>query len=258
MSTDTELVDLGTALTVAPNGFHHSEHDMQSDNANRNPPSLAQGVLEQSMGSSMAATVEMTRISFGELCSPLVTKFVPIAKKMGIGYNIDVALDCPAHLVSDPKHLGQVLHSLIARAFAGSRTGEVRVQIGVTTEGWSGETSSLVRAPLVLAISVYDAGPPDGEDSLGRVTASDVHESSGGYQEPVAQPLGLDALVQVLGGELVESNAGIGGPTTLYLPAWITDPSHTLLAQLRRTRRLALYSNGLLNTAKALGNGRHS
>ena len=183
---------------------------------------LVNGILDLAKVESGTVTAEMSELSVGHLRVGLLRDFEPVAKERGLDYSIEIAPDCPDHIVSDPQRLRQVLKNLLSNAFKFTERGSVKVHIGLAASGWSRETKPLVDSDLVLSFSVTDTGCGIDDEHQPRVfeafsqgdgTTSRLYGGTG---------LGLSIsreLVGLLGGEIgVMSAPGKGSVFTFYLP----------------------------------------
>ena len=183
---------------------------------------LLNSILELAKVESGTVTVEMTELPVRELRSSLLREFEHIAQQKAIGYAIDLVPDTPEAFVTDPLRLSQILKNLLANAFKFTQHGEVRVQIGVASEGWSRETESLAKASSVMALAVRDTGIGIEKEQQQRVFEAFAQGDGTTARLYGGTGLGLSIsreLVALLGGEItLDSTPGQGSTFTVYLP----------------------------------------
>ncbi len=161
-------------------------------------------------------TIEQLRLD-------LLREFEHVADNKGLDYAVNVAVDIPKSIVTDPNRLGQILKNLLANAFKFTEQGEVRLDVTLVASGWNPEISSLNQAGSVLALAVRDTGigvEPEQQQRIfeafaqGDGTTARLYGGTG---------LGLSIsreLVGLLGGEItVASTPGQGSTFTVFLPA---------------------------------------
>jgi two-component system chemotaxis sensor kinase CheA len=164
----------------------------------------------------------MADLSVEELRRGLLTEFDPVAQGQGLGYSIDVAVDSPKNIVTDPPRLRQILKNLLANAFKFTEHGDVAVRVWVASNGWSPETESLVGASAVLGLSVTDTGVGIVPEQRQRIFEAFAQGDGTTARLYGGTGLGLSIsreLVGLLGGEItVASTQGEGSTFTVYLP----------------------------------------
>ncbi|MEY2591390.1 MAG: hypothetical protein QOJ67_3374 [Acidimicrobiaceae bacterium] len=183
---------------------------------------LLNSILDLAKVESGTFTVEMTDLSIGQLRSALLREFQQVAAGKGLDYSIDVAADSPDEIVTDPQRLRQVLKNLLANAFKFTDRGQVHVQVSVADHGWSPETESLAKAPIVLALAVSDTGIGIEVEEQQRIFEAFAQGDGSTARLYGGTGLGLSIsreLVGLLGGEItLSSTSGKGSTFTVYLP----------------------------------------
>jgi two-component system chemotaxis sensor kinase CheA len=183
---------------------------------------LLNSILDLAKVESGTTVADLTEFPLGELHRRLLGEFELVARGKGLAYSIDLAPDSPEDIVTDPRCLRQILKNLLANAFKFTEHGEVRVQIGLTDDGWSGETDSLVTASSVLAISVSDTGIGIDDEQQQRIFEAFAQGDGTTARLYGGTGLGLSIsrqLAGLLGGEItVASSLGQGSTFTVYLP----------------------------------------
>jgi two-component system chemotaxis sensor kinase CheA len=183
---------------------------------------LLNGILDLAKVESGTVIAENAAVSIESLRNGLVREFEPVALGKNIGFSVDLAVDCPAMVVTDQQRLRQILKNLLSNAFKFTERGTVRVGIGLAGSGWSPETESLAHAAGVLALSVADTGI--GIDPAQQQRVFEAFAQGDGTTARLYGGTGLGLsisreLVGLLGGELAVTSAlGEGSTFTIYLP----------------------------------------
>ena len=184
---------------------------------------LLNSILELAKVESGTVTVNLTELSFARFRVALLREFEHVAQGKGLGYAIDLAVDCPEGVITDPQRLHQILKNLLANAFKFTHHGEVQVHIGLADHGWSAATASLAKASSVVAISVIDTGIGIEKEQQERVFEPFAQGDGSTARLYGGTGLGLSIsreLVGLLGGDItVASTPGQGSAFTVYLPA---------------------------------------
>jgi signal transduction histidine kinase/CheY-like chemotaxis protein len=183
---------------------------------------LLNSILDLAKVESGTVSPEKEDVDLQEVRTSLLREFEPVARRKQLAYDITIAAGTPVTLFTDQQRLRQILKNLLANAFKFTEHGSVKVQIGSATNGWTGESTSLDDAPLVVAFSVADTGIGIDHEQQQRIfeafaqadgTTSRIYGGTG---------LGLSIsreLVRLLGGEIVVVSARNEGTTfTVYLP----------------------------------------
>jgi CheY-like chemotaxis protein/HAMP domain-containing protein len=184
--------------------------------------SLLNSVLDLAKAESGTISAEWADLSIGALRTGLFHDFEPVAQKSRLAYSIDLAPGTPKTIVTDPQRLRQILKNLLVNAFKFTESGSVHVQVRVTDSGWSGESSALVNASSVIAISVSDTGIGINDEQQQRIFEAFAQGDGTTARLYGGTGLGLSIsreLASLLGGEItVESSPGHGSTFTVYLP----------------------------------------
>ena len=187
---------------------------------------LLNSILDLAKVESGTVSPEKEDVHLQEVRTSLLREFEPVARRKQLDYSITIAAGTPVTLFTDQQRLRQILKNLLANAFKFTEHGSVQVQIGSATDGWTGESTSLDDAPLVVAFSVADTGIGIDHEQQQRIfeafaqadgTTSRIYGGTG---------LGLSIsreLVRLLGGEIGVVSARNEGTTfTVYLPTEVT------------------------------------
>jgi signal transduction histidine kinase/HAMP domain-containing protein len=190
---------------------------------------LLNNILDLAKVESGTVTVEETDVSLAKLRTDLLREFEPVARERSLAYAVEIAPDCPRHIVTDAQRLGQILRNLLANAFKFTSQGEVRLEICQVENGWSQETVSQVDAALVVAFTVSDTGVGIEADQLQRIFEAFAQGDGSTSRLYGGTGLGLSisqTLVGLLGGEItVTSSPGQGSRFSVYLPVNLLEPN---------------------------------
>jgi signal transduction histidine kinase/HAMP domain-containing protein/ActR/RegA family two-component response regulator len=222
---------LNSLLMLAEQLENNPDHNMTSTQVEYARVILASGqdllrllndILDLAKVESGTVTVEMTRVSLGQLRSTLLREFEHVAERQGLEYSIDLAPGTPEDIVTDPQRLRQILKNLLANAFKFTEQGQVHLQVAMADEGWRPETESLLAASSVVALSVRDTGVGIEQEQQQRIFEAFAQGDGTTARRYGGTGLGLSisrALVALLGGEItVASTPGQGSTFTVYLP----------------------------------------
>ena len=152
-------------------------------------------------------------LELNALTEPLRHLFEPLAEKKGLSFQVRVAADAPAALVTDSQRLTQVLRNLLSNAFKFTAKGEVALEV-------SG-------AGARVRFAVRDSGigiPPEQQEVIFEAFRQADGSTSREYG---GTGLGLSIsrqLARLLGGEIrVDSAVGLGSTFTLEVAAMLDD-----------------------------------
>jgi signal transduction histidine kinase/CheY-like chemotaxis protein/HAMP domain-containing protein len=183
---------------------------------------LLNSILDLAKVESGTVVAESGDLLIAELQKTLMTEFELIAQRKGLGYAINVSLDCPDVLVTDTQRLSQILKNLLSNAFKFTETGHVRVEIGLARAGWDRDIESLNEANAVLKISVSDSGIGMDEEVQERIFEAFSQADGTTARLYGGTGLGLSIsreLVTLLGGQItVMSAPGQGSCFSVFLP----------------------------------------
>ncbi len=164
----------------------------------------------------------MADVSVRQLRDDFVREFDHVARTKGVSFAIDVAAQCPAQFVTDPQRLRPILKNLLANAFKFTERGDVHLEIGLASTGWSRESESLTGAGSVLAVAVHDTGIGIEELQQRRIFEAFAQGDGTTARLYGGTGLGLSIsreLVGLLGGEITLSSVpGAGSTFTVFLP----------------------------------------
>jgi signal transduction histidine kinase/HAMP domain-containing protein/ActR/RegA family two-component response regulator len=209
---------------------------------------LLNNILDLAKAESGTVVAAFSTVVVDDLRNALFREFEQVAQGRTLGFSIDVALDVPQEIVTDPQRFRQVLKNLLANAFKFTERGDVRVRMAVAETGWSRDTVTLTEAPAVLAISVSDTGIGIGIAEQHRVFEAFAQGDGSTARQYGGTGLGLSIcreLVTLLGGEItVRSALGKGSTFTVYLPLDRVQTVGSALASAAATKASSKHERG--------------
>ncbi len=202
--------------------------------------SLLNSVLDLAKVESGTIQAEWADLSIGELSDAACCKSSSRwPRRRRLAYSIDLTAGSPEMIVTDSQRLRQILKNLLVNAYKFTERGEVHVRIGLTDDGWSEETESLVTASSVVAVSVSDTGIGINDEQQQRIFEAFAQGDGSTARLYGGTGLGLSIsreLASLLGGEItVASTPGHGSTFTVYLPTG--GPERARPPRRRRPRR---------------------
>ena len=184
---------------------------------------LLNSILDLAKAESGTISINRDEVSLAEFATGLSREFRPVADTKGVELEVDVAQDCPPHIVTDSQRLGQVLRNLLSNAFKFTDEGSIKLQVRLAKGGWSADRDVLTQATSVIALSVCDTGVGVSEENQARIFEAFAQGDGSTARKYGGTGLGLSIareLVGLLSGDLrVESPAGTGSTFTVYIPA---------------------------------------
>jgi signal transduction histidine kinase len=184
---------------------------------------LLNSILDLAKVESGTVTVELHDVSLGQLRTDLQREFEHVAQGKSLGYTVTLAPGSPAVILSDQQRLRQILNNLLANAFKFTERGDVNVEIGPATAGWSRDNQSLSASPSVIAMAVRDTGIGINSEQQQRIFEAFAQGDGTTARLYGGTGLGLSIsreLVGMLGGEITVTSApGAGSTFTIYLPS---------------------------------------
>jgi HAMP domain-containing protein/signal transduction histidine kinase/DNA-binding response OmpR family regulator len=183
---------------------------------------LINDILDLSKVESGTIGVEPGELRLRDLSDYVDQNFRHVAKQKGLEFEVKLAPDVPASIVTDGKRLQQVLKNLLSNAVKFTETGAVTLEIAVARSGWSRDHQVLNGADQVVALSVVDTGigiPDDKQHIIFEAFQQADGTTSRRYG---GTGLGLSISREIarrLGGEIGVTSAPGGGSTfTFFLP----------------------------------------
>ena len=184
---------------------------------------LLNSILDLAKAESGTISIDRDEISLTEFATGLSREFAPVAEARGVAFEVEVAEDCPAHIVTDSQRLGQVLRNLLSNAFKFTEKGSVRLDIGLARSGWSADREMLAQAPAVVALSVRDTGIGVSAGNQARIFEAFAQGDGSTARKYGGTGLGLSIareLADLLSGELtLQSGLETGSTFTIYVPS---------------------------------------
>ncbi|QGZ38482.1 signal transduction histidine kinase [Pseudoduganella flava] len=183
---------------------------------------LINDILDLSKIESGTVTLDVSEYRFANLRNYVERTFRHMAEAKHLGFTVSLADSLPTSLMTDTTRLQQVLKNLLSNAFKFTSHGQVSLEIGLASHGWSGDNPNLANADAVLAFSVSDTGVGIASDKLQLIFEAFQQADGSTARKYGGTGLGLSIsreLARLLGGEIrVESTVGSGSTFTLYLP----------------------------------------
>ncbi|HEX6606553.1 MAG TPA: ATP-binding protein, partial [Chloroflexia bacterium] len=183
---------------------------------------LVSDILDLSKIESGTISVDAGRVAFAALGDTLTRIFQPVAEAKGLAFACDLRPGLPDYIYTDSKRLEQVLKNLLSNGIKFTEQGQVSLEIGPVTHGWSRDRDTLNRADAVVAFTVRDTGIGIPADKH-RVIFEAFQQADGTTSRRYGGTgLGLSIsreIAHLLGGEIrLVSKPGEGSTFTLYLP----------------------------------------
>jgi len=183
---------------------------------------LINDILDLSKIESGTVTLEVSEYRFRTLSGYVERTFRHMAEAKQLNFSVDLAENLPVALMTDTTRLQQILKNLLSNAFKFTSHGEVSLNIGMVSAGWTADHVNLNQADAVLAFSVRDTGVGIAADKLQLIFEAFQQADGSTARKYGGTGLGLSIsreLARLLGGEIrVESVIGGGSVFTLYLP----------------------------------------
>ncbi|MDN4039612.1 HAMP domain-containing protein [Massilia sp. YIM B02443] len=183
---------------------------------------LINDILDLSKIESGTVTLDVSEYRFSNLRNYVDRTFRHMAEAKHLGFQVDLAENLPAAVMTDTTRLQQVLKNLLSNAFKFTSHGQVSLTISLVTSGWTSDHPNLEHADAVLAFSVHDTGVGIPADKLQLIFEAFQQADGSTARKYGGTGLGLSIsreLARLLGGEIrVESTVGAGSIFTLYLP----------------------------------------
>jgi CheY-like chemotaxis protein len=175
--------------------------------------------------------VDAGRVAFGALGDTLSRIFQPVAEAKGLAFVCDLRPGLPDYMYTDSKRLEQVLKNLLSNGIKFTEQGQVSLEIGPVTHGWSRDRDMLNHAETVIAFTVRDTGIGIPADKH-RIIFEAFQQADGTTSRRYGGTgLGLSIsreIAHLLGGEIrLASKPGEGSTFTLYLPQAYPGPRTT-------------------------------
>jgi HAMP domain-containing protein/signal transduction histidine kinase/PleD family two-component response regulator len=183
---------------------------------------LINDILDLSKIESGTVTLEISEMRFEPLRDYVERTFGHMAEAKHLELRVDLALDLPPAVMTDPIRLQQILKNLLSNAFKFTGQGSVRLDVAKASIGWSADNAALSAAETVIAFSVSDTGVGIAQDKLLLIFEAFQQADGTTSRRYGGTGLGLSIsreLARLLGGEIVvESAVGRGSRFTLYIP----------------------------------------
>ncbi|HZV67501.1 MAG TPA: response regulator, partial [Telluria sp.] len=183
---------------------------------------LINDILDLSKIESGTVTLDVSEYRFNNLRNYVDRTFRHMAEAKHLGFTVELAETLPTAVMTDTTRLQQVLKNLLSNAFKFTSHGQVALEIGLVTSGWTSDHPNLVHADAVLAFAVKDTGVGIAADKLQLIFEAFQQADGSTARKYGGTGLGLSIsreLARLLGGEIrVESVVSAGSTFTLFLP----------------------------------------
>jgi HAMP domain-containing protein/signal transduction histidine kinase/DNA-binding response OmpR family regulator len=184
--------------------------------------SLINEILDLSKVEAGKMQIEPRDVPMVDLKEFVDRNFRAVAEGKGLDFSVELEVNLPACVRTDPQRLQQILKNLLANAFKFTETGSVRLLIGVAEDRETFEHESLRRSPRVIGLSVVDTGIGIPRNKH-RIIFEAFQQADGTTSRKYGGTgLGLSIsreIARLLGGEIhVRSEPGKGSTFTLLLP----------------------------------------
>ncbi len=183
---------------------------------------LINDILDLAKIESGTMSIESNYLALAELQASIQRTFLEVAQQKGLQFIVELAPDLPKTIYTDSKRLQQVLKNLLSNALKFTEQGEVRLRIGMATQGWNPRTQTLQNAHHVVAFSVSDTGigiAPEQQKIIFEAFQQADGTTSRKYG---GTGLGLSIsreIARLLDGEIgLTSRPRVGSTFTFYLP----------------------------------------
>jgi signal transduction histidine kinase/DNA-binding response OmpR family regulator/CHASE3 domain sensor protein len=187
---------------------------------------LINDILDLAKIESGTVTADAAQMRVSDLLDHIRQAFTHVAENARLRFDIDVAPDVPASMVTDARRLQQILRNLLSNAFKFTSKGGVTLKVERVTSGWIGNVPTLSAAADVIAFRVIDTGIGVPEDRREAVFEAFRQADAGTARRYGGTGLGLSIsreLTRMLQGALtLDSTPGVGSTFSLYLPRTLT------------------------------------
>lgn len=182
---------------------------------------LINEILDLSKIEAGKMTYHFDEVSTEEIKTEILHNFKPVAENKGLVFEVNRSSDFPGVIFSDKQRLMQIIKNLLSNAFKFTKSGGVKVNMGLTPSNVALGNPDL-RPDNTFFIAVEDSGV-----GIPRAKVDDIFEAFQQADGSISRKyggtgLGLSIskqLTRVLGGEIhVESTEGKGSVFTVYLP----------------------------------------
>jgi signal transduction histidine kinase/CheY-like chemotaxis protein/CHASE3 domain sensor protein len=170
---------------------------------------LINDILDLSKIEAGHVEIRPEKVSLDRLTREIRQVFAPVAQQRSLGFDIEIAPDCPATIDTDMQRLQQILKNLLSNAFKFTETGKVVLSIRPSGDGR-------------LALSVTDTGIGMSEEQQQGVFEAFRQADGTISRRYGGTGLGLSIsreLARLLGGAIsLRSSLGQGSTFTIAIP----------------------------------------
>lgn len=183
--------------------------------------SLINEILDLSKIEAGRMELQLASVSIDELRESLHASFGHMARAKGLDFEVAVAADLPAEIITDRKRLEQILRNLLSNALKFTEHGGIKVSFGRIPTGIDLSGGDLT-TDSALAFTVQDTGIGIAPDKHQMIFEAFQQADGTTTRRFGGTGLGLTIsreLATLLGGEIqLQSAPGEGSTFTLYLP----------------------------------------
>ncbi|MBL8265153.1 MAG: response regulator [Steroidobacter sp.] len=197
---------------------------------------LINDILDLAKIESGTVTADTAHLRVSDITQQMQQAFNHVAENAHLKFDVQVAPDVPASLVTDGRRLQQILRNLLSNAFKFTSKGGVTLKIERVTSGWGGNLPTLDEANAVVVFRVIDTGIGVPEDRREVVFEAFRQADAGTARRYGGTGLGLSIsreLSRLLQGALtLESKTGVGSTFSLYLPVTMSAAAAAPVAKM--------------------------
>lgn len=181
---------------------------------------LINDILDLSKVESGKMNILLSEVNLLELTKGIKDQFFPFSQEKGLTFKINLSPEIPDNIITDQKHLLQIIKNLLANAIKFTEEGQVQLNF------YQPSVEALQRKGYkqssILAISVKDTGMGIAKEKFELIFDAFRQVDGTISRKYGGTGLGLSIsreLANLLGGTIrVESEEGKGSTFTLYLP----------------------------------------
>lgn len=181
---------------------------------------LINDILDLSKVESGKMNILLSEVNLQELTKGIEDQFFPLTREKGLSFKINISSEIPDAIVTDQKHLLQIIKNLLANAIKFTEKG--RVQLDFYKPSIEILHREGFKQSSVLAISIKDTGTGIAKEKFELIFEAFRQGDGTMSRKYGGTGLGLSIsreLAKLLGGTItVESEEKKGSTFTLYLP----------------------------------------
>jgi CheY-like chemotaxis protein/signal transduction histidine kinase/CHASE3 domain sensor protein len=201
---------------------------------------LINDILDLAKIESGNFSLEIEKISLGDLQISLNRNFSQLADDKGISFIVELAENLPEVIENDTKRLQQILKNLLANAFKFTETGGVKLQISMS------DAVATTENPMIsFAVSDTGIGIPLEKQKIIFEAFQQVDGTTSRKYGGTGLGLSISReLAQLLGGRIeLHSELGKGSIFTLYLPVTYAGNQPRVIPELNMQEKVVSVSS---------------